>query len=105
MNCHRCGELITAPYFHNGKPYGYSCIRLVNPSVKKVKDCSNWVAADSNNFNPDKKKQLVSALINNKRFSALVITDTTTGKHISLDRHAVVDSETGTVYINLSLFH
>lgn len=33
MNCARCGEPITCPYFFKGQVYGYSCIKKVNGGV------------------------------------------------------------------------
>lgn len=44
-SCELCGEKLTAPIFFDGKIYGLSCIKKVNPSAKKVK--SNYVVADS----------------------------------------------------------
>lgn len=37
-----CGEKLTQPEFFNGKPYGFSCIKKVNPFAKKSKEKSNW---------------------------------------------------------------
>lgn len=40
-NCALCGEFLTQPYLHNGKPYGWSCINKVLPEGQKAKkaDC------------------------------------------------------------------
>lgn len=35
LHCAMCGEEVTAPHWHQGKPYGYTCITKVNPSAKK----------------------------------------------------------------------
>jgi hypothetical protein len=43
--CALCGEKLTAPVFFQGKIYGWSCIKKVNPAAKKVK--TNYVIADS----------------------------------------------------------
>lgn len=43
--CALCGEIVTAPVFFQGKIYGWSCIKKVNPTAKKVK--SHYVIADS----------------------------------------------------------
>lgn len=37
MTCTCCGAFITAPQFHNGKAYGWSCIKKVNPAAKQSK--------------------------------------------------------------------
>lgn len=34
ITCVCCGSSLTMPQFHNGKPYGYTCIKKVNPSHK-----------------------------------------------------------------------
>lgn len=35
LKCECCGSDITAPQFHNGKMYGYTCITKVAPKQKK----------------------------------------------------------------------
>lgn len=37
LTCTCCGAEITAPQFFNGKPYGWTCIKKVNPAAKQVK--------------------------------------------------------------------
>lgn len=37
MPCARCGEEITQPYFYDGKAFGYTCIKIVNPAYKHSK--------------------------------------------------------------------
>lgn len=37
MTCFCCGAEITAPQFHNGKAYGWTCIKKVVPSQKQSK--------------------------------------------------------------------
>lgn len=39
--CTRCGEELTAPKFHNGRPYGFSCYEVI--SGKKSKDKRKFV--------------------------------------------------------------
>lgn len=46
-SCSCCGADVTVPYFHKGTVYGYTCIKKVDPSAKKVKDAGLWVAVDS----------------------------------------------------------
>lgn len=43
-SCALCGEKLTAPIFFNGKIYGWSCIKKVNPTAKKSK--THFVVAD-----------------------------------------------------------
>lgn len=45
-NCALCGEFLTQPYFHNGKPYGYSCINKVLPVGKKAKKTDRFQKAE-----------------------------------------------------------
>ena len=47
FSCACCGSDVTAPYFHKGMVYGYTCIKKVNPSTKKAKDSGLWVSVDS----------------------------------------------------------
>ena len=42
--CTRCGEELTAPKFHNGKPYGYSCYAVI--TGKKSQDKRQFVEVD-----------------------------------------------------------
>jgi len=35
VHCALCGEELTAPQFYKGKPYGWSCIKKVDPKAKK----------------------------------------------------------------------
>lgn len=83
--CHRCGEVITAPYFHEGKPYGYSCIKIVNPTVKKNKRKEHWVIADSHNYNPAGGKHLVVATSGATKRKSYVVTDLHTSALVALD--------------------
>lgn len=47
MRCARCMEEITAPYFYNGKVYGWTCIKIVNPVAKRRnKEPQHWILAD-----------------------------------------------------------
>jgi hypothetical protein len=86
--CHRCGEVITAPYFHEGKPYGYSCIKIVNPTIKKKQSKEHWVIADSHNYNPaGGGKQHITALAGNIKRQSYVVTNLATGSHVALDAH------------------
>lgn len=70
--CTSCGEPLTKPVFFKGKPYGWSCIKKVNPLVKK-NNLNTWIIADSSNFNPNgERKQLVTAYSDNKKYKAMV---------------------------------
>lgn len=44
LNCFCCGAEITAPQFHNGKAYGWTCIKKVVPAAKQTK--VKYVGAD-----------------------------------------------------------
>ena len=45
--CARCGEDLTAPHFFKGKPYGWTCIKIVNPTARKPKVKDIWVKSES----------------------------------------------------------
>lgn len=45
-NCTTCGEPLTSPIFHLGKPYGWSCASKLFPTLKKPKK-TNYVKAES----------------------------------------------------------
>jgi hypothetical protein len=44
--CTACGEPLTAPIFHLGKPYGWSCASRIFPKLSKPKKV-NYVIAES----------------------------------------------------------
>ena len=37
IRCTCCQAEITAPQFYNGNPYGYTCIKKVDPAYKRTK--------------------------------------------------------------------
>lgn len=37
IRCTCCQAELTAPQFHDGKPYGWTCIKKVDPSFKQTK--------------------------------------------------------------------
>lgn len=37
IRCTCCQAELTAPQFHNGYPYGYTCIKKINPEQKQTK--------------------------------------------------------------------
>ena len=45
IRCTCCQAEITCPQFHNGKPYGYTCIKKVDPALKRRK--VEYVVCDS----------------------------------------------------------
>ena len=100
IQCHRCGEVITAPYFHEGKPYGYSCIKVVNPTVKKNKHKEHWVKADTHNYINAGRKCFVTAIAAGVTRKSFVVYDLITGNPIALDTHHMRVSGTD-IFINL----
>lgn len=102
IRCHRCGEELTAPYFHEGRPYGYSCIKIVNPSTKRKKEKQHWVRAESNNLDISINKQFVISVFNGRKYKALVLINSS-NKHVSLDGYCKIGAE-GETYINLAAF-
>ncbi len=101
--CHRCGEQLTSPYFYEGKAYGWTCIKIVNPSAKHKKIKEHWVIADSHNLDLNGGKQQGKAMIDNKKYGFLVLRDAVADRLRSLDNYAFID-ETNQVYINVAAF-
>lgn len=95
ISCARCGEEITAPYFYKGRPYGWTCITLVNPSVKKEKSANRWIIPQSHNFDKSKGKQTVIITHEAHKY---VVNIRFNGLHYTLDKNVMV-GEDG-IYIN-----
>lgn len=107
MECARCGETITAPYFFDGKPFGWSCIKMVNPQAKKKKAGikEHWVIASSSDFSPSPIKQHVTAFWNGRKFKFWIFpTRQLSGKESFLTDPHIVLSATGEIYINLAAY-
>lgn len=96
MNCHRCGEEITAPYFFKGRAYGWSCIKLINPAAKKEKNANRWVVPHSHNFDPSIGRQQVVVTYAGKNY--VVGIRIYNGQHYTLDKNIVVGVDG--IYIN-----
>jgi len=101
--CHRCGEELTAPHFHNGKPYGWTCIKLVNPSAKKDKSANRWIIPQSNNLDRTKGKQSVTIIHGVCKYVVSIRFDTRTNTYWTLDRNVIIDDSK--VYINKNVIH
>lgn len=102
IHCNRCGEEITAPYWHDGKPYGWSCIRIVNPKAKKNKDKQHWVIADSSDLMPNAGKQFATAIYLGKKYTFFALPNSDTKELYSLDPYAKIENKL--VYINIAAF-
>jgi hypothetical protein len=96
INCARCGEVITAPYFFKGRPYGWTCIKLINPAAKKEKNADRWIVPNSHNFDPSKGKQQVAILHDSKQY--IVTVRFGDGQHYTLDKNIMVGQDG--IYIN-----
>lgn len=96
MNCHRCGEPITAPYFYRGKPYGWTCIKTVNPTVKKDKSADRWIIPQAHTFDRSKGRQKIAISHDGRTY--VVTIRFSNGLHYSLDKNIMV-GEDG-IYIN-----
>jgi len=47
LTCYCCGADITAPQFHEGHAYGWTCIKKVAPKQKRTRDNGFWIKADN----------------------------------------------------------
>jgi hypothetical protein len=69
--CSCCGSEVTAPYFFKGGVYGYTCIKKVNPTAKKVKDAGLWATYQElviEQPEADRQRFAVSVVSNGKTF-------------------------------------
>lgn len=104
ITCHRCGEHLTAPYFHEGHAYGYSCIKIVNPTVKGKKIKEHWVIADNHNLDQTIGKQLITAYYANKRYKFYAFSDYDNDGHTALqdNYYRIIGA---IIYINIAAFN
>lgn len=56
--CARCGELLTAPTFHQGKPYGYTCYEVVT-GLKAKKSKEKWIEVDTTGLDTAMQKAII----------------------------------------------
>ena len=84
LNCYCCGAEITAPQFHNGHAYGWSCILKVSPKQKRTKNNGLWIQADS-----------VEVLGDNTSTRAYIKATFKNGKSVKVAFYGVVDPDTG----------
>lgn len=69
FECAHCGAGVSAPYFHEGDVYGWTCIKFVNPKAKRYKNKIQvisdievkWVR-----FNGGSKEGAAAVMINGK---------------------------------------
>jgi hypothetical protein len=61
MTCTCCGADITAPQFFQGKPYGWTCIKKVNPAAKQSK--VKFVAVELVKFVSKLTKEEITAAV------------------------------------------
>lgn len=89
--CACCQSDVTVPYFHKGAVYGYTCIKKVDPSVKKTKDAGLWVAVDSvsvsvveedRNLHMLQRRYQIVAEISGYRFREVVRGSADNARHI-----------------------
>ena len=91
--CNRCGEQLTAPKFHNGYPYGYSCYEIV--AGEKPRDKRKFAKADPAEI-PSSVRFNLKLIVNGKRYSIAVYRDTQ-GKLQTFGRAIFCDN--GDVYL------
>jgi hypothetical protein len=106
--CSRCGEIITSPYFFQGAPFGWTCIKIVNPLAKKKKQGikEHWIRVDSSDFIQEYKKQYVTAYWNGRKFKFWLFPSKTMDGKEFLSAHVshIELANNGEVYINLAAY-
>lgn len=57
--CHCCTAELTMPQFHNGKPYGWTCIHKVAPGKKRSKDAFHAVEFKQQVISPSARQVVI----------------------------------------------
>jgi hypothetical protein len=99
--CTKCGETLTAPYFFKGQPYGWTCIKTVNPTAKKKNSKEHWIEANGHDYNPAEGKQLVTVrfTFNDKSYKrTMMVFPNNDGGHWGFDK---VEIDGDKVYVNI----
>jgi len=82
--CTCCGSWCEWPQFHNGKPYGYTCILKVNPKAKRSKKEAYVTAESIEVGEPDDEGMIrVSAKYNGVSYSSKV-----SSYYLTSERHS-----------------
>lgn len=79
LRCSCCGAEITCPQFHNGKPYGWTCIHKVAPGQKRIK--KEYLAVDRFRIvsGEGTQRQVFKVEYQGRVFSIAILTDKNTG--------------------------
>jgi len=64
IRCTCCQAELTAPQFYNGFPYGFTCIKKVDPAQKRTKVV--YVAVDSFKVVQSGQRNVVNVTVNGK---------------------------------------
>lgn len=80
ITCTCCGSEVTFPQFYNGKPYGYTCIKKVAPTQKRVK--REYVACESFKVMEGEGtgRQIIRLVLNGVRQDVVCYVDMTDGR-------------------------
>lgn len=102
MKCARCLEDITAPYWFEGKPFGYTCIKIVNPTFKRKQKKEDWIAAVSHNFNPelDTQQAVTAYIVGKRKTSFIVFKDRQHNRHVTMNGYIELGVD-NIIYINI----
>jgi hypothetical protein len=74
LSCHLCGEKLTQPHFHLGKIYGWSCIKKVNPAVRKTTNKANWQTCELlERIVCENGNNLIKVIYNGKNYKDMAI--------------------------------
>jgi hypothetical protein len=101
--CANCGEILTAPVFVMGKPYGYTCASKLKLGVSKPVKTDCYVLAESHDFTGKSGK--VTASYQGKRYALSVLETVKNGVNcfVSMPSDGFqIDGDK--LYINLSIF-
>lgn len=103
IHCARCGEPITAPYFFQGRPYGWTCIKFVNPTAKKERSADRWIIPQSHTLDRSKGKQQIVITHEAYKYVVSVRIDKFTNTYYSLDKNVLIGDND--IYINKHVLH
>ena len=81
IRCTCCQTELTAPQFYNGFPYGYACIKKIDPAYKRTKTV--YVACDSFKVQSMGSRHQVRVLVDGKAYSFITYGDSMEGQTTS----------------------
>ena len=96
--CHCCTAELTMPQFHNGKPYGWTCIHRVAPGKKRTKDVFHAVEFKHGSVSSSGRQVVVIEWNGQRKAVAFYCNEQ--GKHIADCTGTVFVYQDGVLYVS-----